>query len=163
MKGWGAFQDTTLPVGAKQKTNGVEEAYVTGVATFSTAGNVPYIVGFATEGGAPKITGFILTANNGTASGGMEPGSPAPESSTNEAGGSGPQAPPLLLRGVDDFLTADSTSSLVSVRCGERNTSVDRHALGPLLQRLAAVGGDVAELFHRRRVDAADRPTPTAS
>jgi hypothetical protein len=73
MKGWGAFQDTTMPIGSKQPNNGVEEAYVAGAAAFSTAGSVPYIVGFTTENGTPKITGFLFTSNNGAVGGGMEP------------------------------------------------------------------------------------------
>ena len=73
MKGWGTFKDTTLPIGSKQSTNGKEEAYVAGAATFSTAGGVPYIVGFATENGTPKITGFLFSSNDGAVGGGMEP------------------------------------------------------------------------------------------
>jgi hypothetical protein len=76
MKTWGTFQDTTLPVGVKQSTNGVEEAFVMGAATFSTAGGVTYMVGFATEGGSPRITGFMLTGKDGAVTGGMEPKQP---------------------------------------------------------------------------------------
>ena len=43
--------------------------------------------------------------------------------------------------------TAPSTCSLVSVAVGERKTSVDRHALGSLLQRLAAVRRHVLDGF----------------
>ena len=76
MKGWGTFQDTTLPVGSKQTTNGSEEAYVAGAASFSAAGGVPYIVGFATENGTPKITGFLFSSNDGAVGGGMQPKGP---------------------------------------------------------------------------------------
>jgi hypothetical protein len=84
MKGWGTFKDTTLPVGSKQKTNGREEAYVAGAATFSAAGGVPLIVGFATENGTPKVTGFLFSSNDGAVGGGMEPKPPGTARNRNE-------------------------------------------------------------------------------
>jgi hypothetical protein len=72
MKGWGTLKDTTL-IGSKQTTHGVEETYLGGAATFSSAGGVSYLVGFASENGTPKITGFLFTGNDGAVGGGMEP------------------------------------------------------------------------------------------
>src|SRR5688500_3084373 len=73
MKGWGTFQDTTMPIGSRQTVNGVEEAYVAGAATSSGASGVPYVVGFAKEGATLKINGFRFTSNDGAVGGGMEP------------------------------------------------------------------------------------------
>jgi hypothetical protein len=74
MKKWGTLQDTTMPVGSRQKSNGADEAYVAGAATFSNAGGFPYVVGFTTEGGALKITGFMFSPPDGAAvAGGTEP------------------------------------------------------------------------------------------
>jgi hypothetical protein len=84
MKNWGTFQDTTMPVGSVQKTNGVEEAYVAGVATFSKAGGVPYVVGFTKEGGTLKVTGFMLTGNDGAVMGGTEPKAPSSKSKLDD-------------------------------------------------------------------------------
>jgi hypothetical protein len=73
VKGWGTLQDTTMPVGSRQTVNGAEEAYVAGAATFSKAGNVPYIVAFRSEGGTLKVTGFLLTGPDGAVTAGMDP------------------------------------------------------------------------------------------
>ena len=77
LKAWGAFQDTTMPVGSMQTVNGVEEAFVMGAATFSKAQGVPYMVGFRKEGGSLKVTGFLFTGEDGVVAGGIEPKQPS--------------------------------------------------------------------------------------
>jgi hypothetical protein len=62
VKGFGAFQDTTMPVGVRTNVNGVDTAQVGGVATFATAGVVPYSVRFVKQGGELKVAGFELAA-----------------------------------------------------------------------------------------------------
>ena len=74
VKGWGALQDTTMPVAVRNTVNGVDTAQVAGVATFATAGRVPYAVRFVKQGGELKVTGFELVApGQGAVSGGTTP------------------------------------------------------------------------------------------
>lgn len=73
IKKWGPLQDTTMPVGSVQTINGLEEAFVAGVATFSGTGGVPYAVGFKKEGGTLKVNGFMFTHNDEMVTAGVEP------------------------------------------------------------------------------------------
>ena len=72
LKKWGAFQDTTMPVGSVQTVNGKEESYVGGMATFASQ-SVPYLVGYRKEDGEWKVTGFMFTGPDGAVTGGVEP------------------------------------------------------------------------------------------
>jgi hypothetical protein len=73
IKGWGAFQDTTLPVAMRSNVNGVDTAQVAGVATFANAGNVPYALIFVKQGGELKVDGFKLSGPGGDIVAGTRP------------------------------------------------------------------------------------------
>jgi hypothetical protein len=86
IKGWGAFQDTTLPVSMRSNVNGVDTAQVAGVATFANAPSVPYAIRFVKQGGELKIDGFELGGRDGVIAAGNRPDMSSSSSSGRRTG-----------------------------------------------------------------------------
>lgn len=77
MKGWGAFQDTTMLVNSKNNAGGVEAMEALGGARFAGAGTVPYAVRVVKENGVWKVEGFELQdPEGGPVGGGKAPNVP---------------------------------------------------------------------------------------
>lgn len=74
MKGWGAFQDTTMPVNSRNTAGGVEAIESMGAARFAGAGTMPYAVRVVKENGQWKVEGFeFIDPESGTLGGGNAP------------------------------------------------------------------------------------------